>query len=70
MSQWREEETGPSGFTLAQQIACVKREIALRLRFIQAGWRRASSTAGQPCTSRPCMTQVLRTLEALIDDGR
>jgi hypothetical protein len=70
MSLWREEETGPSGFTLAQQIACVKREIALRLR-VYPGWVKGGRMKSEVAVyEQAVMTQVLRTLEALIDDGR
>lgn len=65
-----EDERGPSPYTLTEQIAEVKREIALRHR-LYPRWI-AEARMAQPTAERQiaCMTAVLHTLLAMIDDRK
>lgn len=58
------DDDAPRGYTLKQQIACVKRELAIRARFYP-GWVKAKHMQQYEADhEQACMRAVLATLEA------
>jgi hypothetical protein len=55
----------PSGISLREQIACVQREIDRRERMPSE-----AALLNDTAKELKCLQQVVRTLQALIDDGR
>lgn len=57
-------------FSLREQIACVAREINLRRAVYPKRVEAGRMSVDQAAHEQLCMEQVLRTLKALIDDGK
>lgn len=57
---------GPSGFTLAEQIACVKREVRMRENRYPIWVAEGKMKPLVADRQLSCMRAVLRTMEALV----
>lgn len=63
-------DTGPSSYTLQQQIACVNRELSFRERCYPRWIKEGTMTRESAQFELGCMMQVLRTLRSMINDGK
>ena len=57
-------------FTLREQIECVEREVRMREMVYPKLIGKGTMSEQAAAHELACMRQVLRTLRALIDDGR
>jgi hypothetical protein len=65
-----DDDTGPGHFTLAEQIACVERELGLRKGLYPKWVQQEKLSQHKADREIACMSQVVRTLRALINDGK
>lgn len=65
-----DDEVPPGKFSLPDQIACIQREIRYRERCYPRWLQTGTLTKEVADYEIACMRQVLRTLRALINDGK
>lgn len=59
--------SGPSGYSLSEQIACVEREVRMREKLYPVWILKNKMTQAVADRQINCMRQVLRTLQAMIN---